>query len=107
MPNVLVIAVDADEGGAARHAAATRPRARADAKDEAFFAACGLTADAEFYERFLRLGAVITWCEGAGAGRVALLSNTRRADLAPRPGRARLRREPAGVRLRPVQVRLV
>jgi hypothetical protein len=66
IPNVLIIAIDgrrADEldveGGV------LWLRRRADAKDEAFFVRHGFTGTRDFYARFLRLSAVITWCEAA------------------------------------------
>ena len=66
VPNVVVVALDGDAADAFDVAAATRAiRARADAKDEAFFATRGFTGTREFYERYLRLGAVLTWCEQA------------------------------------------
>ncbi len=46
-------------------AAATILRARADARDEAFFQGRGLAGTRAFYDRYLRLGRVITWCETA------------------------------------------
>jgi hypothetical protein len=38
-------------------------RARADAKDEAFFTRRRFASTRDFYDRFLRLGAVVTWPE--------------------------------------------
>jgi hypothetical protein len=75
--NALLVAV---EGGAAEAldvTVTTRAlRARADMKDEAFFAGRGFEGTREFYERFLRLGAVVVWCEAAtGDARAALWSN--------------------------------
>jgi hypothetical protein len=76
VPNVVLVAIDgfAEEVDVA---AATRTlRARADAKDETFFAARGFDGTRGFYERFLRLGAVLVWCETATAdARVALWTN--------------------------------
>ncbi len=61
-------------------------RARADAKDDAFFAARGLETGRGFYERFLRLGAVIAWCEaGAGDARAALWTNRSARIPVPSP----------------------
>ena len=40
-------------------------RARADAKDEAFFTERGLEGTRGFYERYLRLGGVYVWAEQA------------------------------------------
>jgi hypothetical protein len=78
VPNALLLAASgkggADELGVADAARALR--ARADAKDEAFFASRGLAGTQQFYQRFLRLGAVFVWCEGAAAdARVALWRN--------------------------------
>jgi hypothetical protein len=58
-------------------AAATRAlRHRADAKDEAFFVSRGFEGTRGFYDRYLRLGAVVVWCEAAiGDARVAPWSN--------------------------------
>ena len=51
-------------------------RARADAKDEAFFTARGHDGSRGFYERYLRLGAVLVWCEGAvGEARATIWTN--------------------------------
>ena len=69
-------------------------RARADARDDAFFAAYGLTGTRAFNERFLRLGAVITWSEGAATAgdRAAIWSNaSARIALDPRATDACLR----------------
>ncbi len=95
VPNVLVIAVDADSATRLDVSAAARTlRARADAKDDAFFAAYGLTGTRAFNERFLRLGAVITWSEGAATAgdRAAIWSNaSARIALDPRATDACLR----------------
>jgi hypothetical protein len=60
--NVLVIAVE-DAGLAADGigAAIRTIRARADAKDEAFFTERGIDGSRVFWDRFLRLGAVMVW----------------------------------------------
>jgi hypothetical protein len=69
VPNVLVLAIDGGSAGELDVAGAARLlRARADARDDAFFAGHGLTGTRGFNERYLRLGDVITWCEGAAAG---------------------------------------
>lgn len=70
--------------------AATRSlRARADAKDEAFFVSRGFQGTRGFYERFLRLGAVLVWCErAAGDARATLWSN--RSARIETPSRAML-----------------
>ena len=66
VPNVLIVAIDgrdADEldveGGV------RRLRRRADEKDEGFFVRRGFAGTRDFYIRFLRLGAVVTWYERA------------------------------------------
>jgi hypothetical protein len=76
-PNVVLVAIDGDTPEALDVDAATRAlRSRADAKDEAFFAARGFDGTRAFYERYLRLGAVLVWCEAATAeARVALWIN--------------------------------
>ncbi|MGQ0608661.1 MAG: hypothetical protein ACT4OQ_09395 [Chloroflexota bacterium] len=76
-PNVVLLATEGDDAGATDVAAAARAlRIRADAKDEAFFAARGFDGTRAFYKRYLRLSAVLTWCEGAtGDARAALWTN--------------------------------
>ena len=76
-PNVVLLAIDGSTAEAVDVAAATRAlRARADAKDEAFFTARGHDGSRGFYERFLRLGAVVVWCEDAvGEARATLWTN--------------------------------
>jgi hypothetical protein len=91
VPNVLVVAIDGDTADALDVAATTRGlRARADAKDEAFFARRGFEGTREFYERYLRLAAVIMWCEGAtGDARAGLWRNlSARIALPERAARA-------------------
>lgn len=77
VPNALCIGIDGDAAGALDVAAAVRSlRGRADAKDEAFFTTRGFDGSRGFYARFLRLGAVVAWCEGApGGARTALWRN--------------------------------
>jgi hypothetical protein len=77
-PNALLVAVEGEGGAEAFDVtAATRAlRARADAKDEAFFTTRGFDGTRAFYERYLRLGAVLVWCEDAvGEARAALWTN--------------------------------
>jgi len=76
-PNAVLIAIEGDSAQAFDAAAATRSlRARADAKDEAFFTTRGFDGSRAFYQRFLRLGAVFVWCEkAAGDARATLWSN--------------------------------
>jgi hypothetical protein len=93
-PNVLLLAIDGDTATAVDVAAAARAlRARADDKDEAFFTARGHDGSRGFYERYLRLGAVVVWCEGGdgdaratlwtnGSARIALPDAAARACLA-------------------------
>jgi hypothetical protein len=76
-PNVVVVAVDGDSAaafdvGAAAHAL----REHSDARDETFFIGRGFAGSREFNQRYLRLGAVMVWAEGArGDARVALWPN--------------------------------
>jgi hypothetical protein len=90
-PNVLLVAIDGPTAEALDVAAATRAlRARADAKDETFFEKRGFEGTRGFYERFLRLSAVLVWCENAaGDARAALWTNrSARIALPERAGRA-------------------
>lgn len=94
VPNAVLVAIDGDRAQALDAAAATRAlRARADAKDEAFFANRGFTGTRGFYERYLRLGGVLAWCEGAaGDARAALWRNqSARIALPERAARACVR----------------
>jgi hypothetical protein len=71
-PNLLLVAVDDDVNGAVDIGAAVRAlRARADAKDEAYFAFRGIDGTRRFFEGILRLGGVIVWCETAAGDRRA------------------------------------
>jgi hypothetical protein len=91
VPNVLVIAMEGARASAHDTEAAVRAvRARADAKDEDFFTARGLAGTRGFYDRFLRLGAVIAWCEdGAGDERASAWTNaSARIPVPPRALRA-------------------
>ncbi|MFL5722598.1 MAG: hypothetical protein ACJ78H_04330 [Chloroflexota bacterium] len=76
-PNVLLLSIDADTAAGVDVRAATRAlRARADAKDEAFFTARGFDGTRGFYDRYLRLSAVLVWCERAtGEARASLWGN--------------------------------
>jgi hypothetical protein len=84
--NVLVICVEDPGAGALDVAGGIRRlRERADAKDEEFFQRRGFDGTRDFYHRFLRLGAVLVWAEGASAGqRVAAWENAS-ARIAPPP----------------------
>jgi hypothetical protein len=82
-PNVLMVAVEGDDAETLDVAATTRGlRARADRKDEAFFVDRGFDGSRGFYERYLRLGAVLVWCEGATAHARAALWTNRSARIA-------------------------
>ena len=87
VPNAVLVAIGGSAADALDVAAATSAlRSRADAKDEAFFARRGLDGARGFYERYLRLGGVLVWCEGAvGDARAALWIN--RSARIPLPER--------------------
>ncbi|MGH2379867.1 MAG: hypothetical protein ACRDG7_01450 [Candidatus Limnocylindria bacterium] len=87
-PNVVLLAIEGDGADAIDVGAATRAlRTRADAKDEAFFGSRGFDGTRGFYQRYLRLSAVLAWCEGAtGDARAALWTN--RSARIPLPERA-------------------
>lgn len=90
-PNVLLVALEDDDAGAIDVAADVRTlRGRADARDEAFFTARGVAGSRGFYDRFLRLSAVIVWCEaGVGDARAAAWHNpSARIPLPERATRA-------------------
>lgn len=76
-PNGVILAIEADNANEYDITAAVRTlRTRADAKDEALFSARGFSGARGFYERFLRLGSVIVWAEGAARdSRVSIWSN--------------------------------
>lgn len=66
VPNVVVIVGRADQGFPVDIGAAVRGiRARADAKDEAYFTRRAFEGTRQFYDRFLRLGAVVVWNRSA------------------------------------------
>jgi hypothetical protein len=82
-PNAVLLAIDGDSSAAFDVMAATRAlRARADAKDEDFFTRRGFAGTRGFYERYLRLGAVLVWCEGAAGDARATLWTNRSARIA-------------------------
>jgi hypothetical protein len=97
IPNLLVIAVEAEAADDLEVGAAIRRlRARADRKDDAFFAFRGIDGTRLFWDRFLRLGGVVAWCESAsgdlratawlnGSARIALTA----ATMGPLLGRLR------------------
>lgn len=62
-PNVLVLACDAVDARALDLSAAMATlRRRADAWDGTFFGTRGFDTRRAFYDRFLRLGALVAWC---------------------------------------------
>ena len=75
--NAVLLAIDGDTAAALDIDAIVRTfRSRADAKDEPFFAKRGLDGSRGFYERFLRLGGALVWCEAAvGDARASLWIN--------------------------------
>ncbi len=92
--NVVLLAIQGDRADAFDVAGATRAlRARADRKDEAFFVDRGFAGTRGFYERYLRLGAVLVWSESAvGDARASLWSNSSaRIAVPPRTARECLR----------------
>jgi hypothetical protein len=83
VPNAVLIAVDTASAQAVDVAGVTRAiRARADAKDEAFFTERGFAGTRGFYERYLRLGAVFVWAEKAVPDARATLWTNQSARIA-------------------------
>jgi hypothetical protein len=81
--NAVLLAIDGDTAAAIDFDAIVRTlRSRADAKDEPFFAKRGLEGSRGFYERFLRLGGVLVWCEAAAGDARASLWINRSARIA-------------------------
>ncbi|MEP6680769.1 MAG: hypothetical protein ABJB65_04755 [Chloroflexota bacterium] len=73
-PNAVLIAIEGDSADALDVAAATRRlRARADARDDAFFVRRGFKGGRDFNLRYRRLGGVVVWCEAAGANHRAAI----------------------------------
>jgi hypothetical protein len=87
-PNAVLVAIEGDRADAFDVTGAVRAlRARADARDEDFFTSRGLRGTRGFYERFLRLGSVLVWCEGAtGDARASAWAN--RSARIPAPEHA-------------------
>ena len=77
VPNAVLLALENGEAEATDAAAAARAlRDRADARDETYFATRGFKGTREFYERYLRLGGVVVWSDGAiGDARAATWDN--------------------------------
>ena len=95
VPNAVLIAIEGKTAEALDVTAATRAlRARADAKDEAFFVARGFDGTRAFYERYLRLGAVLVACEGAVDDAGAVDEARPRCGSIDRPGSPSPRRPP-------------
>ena len=81
--NAVLLAIDCDTAAAFDIDAIVRTlRSRADAKDEPVFTKQGLGGSRGFYERFLRLGGVIVWCEAAAGDTRANLWINRSARIA-------------------------
>jgi hypothetical protein len=76
-PNAVLFAVGGTSAAALDVPGATRLlRARADAKDEPFFAGRGFEGSRSFYDRYLRLGGVVVLAEaGVGEERASLWTN--------------------------------
>jgi hypothetical protein len=90
-PNLLLVCLGGTDAAAWDVAAAVRAlRAAADARDEAFLTRHGFANPRAFYDRFLRLGGVVTWAEAAeGAGRAgAWINRSARSALPDRALRA-------------------
>jgi hypothetical protein len=82
-PNAVLLAIEGVTAEAFDVEAATRAlRSRADAKDEEFFTHRGFAGTRAFYERYLRLGAVLVWCEGATGEAQAAVWTNRSARIA-------------------------
>jgi hypothetical protein len=93
------VAIEAGSAKALDVAAATSTlRARADARDDAFFLRRGFEGARAFYGRYLRLGAVLVWCEeAAGEARASVWTNrSARIALPEAAARACLARLRAG-----------
>jgi hypothetical protein len=93
IPNALLVAIGGDSAGALDVAGAARGlRSRADTKDPELFDGDGFRGPRDFYDRYLRLGGVITWCEAAADARTELwLNRSARIPLPERALRAALR----------------
>jgi hypothetical protein len=87
VPNAVLVALDGSSAEALDVAAATKAlRSKADAKEESFFVRRGLAGTRDFYERYLRLGGVLVWCEGA-AGEARAAPWVNRSARIPLPER--------------------
>jgi IS5 family transposase len=83
----VLAAIEGDSAAALDVDAAARLlRARADARDESFFAARGFDGTRAFYDRYLRLSAVLVFAEAAaGDARAAHWSNRSARHPLPDP----------------------
>jgi hypothetical protein len=86
-PNAVLVALEGRSAEALDVAAATKAlRSKADAKEEPFFIRRGLAGTRDFYERYLRLGGVVAWCE-SGAGEARAVPWVNRSARIPLPDR--------------------
>ncbi len=85
--NVLVVGIEGARADALDVASSVRAvRARADARDEAYLEARGVAGSRAFYDRFLRLGAVIAFAEdAAGDERASVWRNPSARIRVPEP----------------------
>jgi hypothetical protein len=82
VPNALLVAIEGASAEALDVSAAVLSlRARADAKDDAFFDRWGFDGSRGFYQLFLRLGAVLVWCEDAADDARAAMWTNRSARI--------------------------
>jgi hypothetical protein len=83
IPNVLIIAIGGRRPDELDVESGVRwLRRRADTKDESFFTRHGFAGTRDFYARFLRLSAVIAWCEAASGEAGASPWTNRSAHIA-------------------------
>ena len=90
VPNVVLLAADRPALAIEVAGAVRLLRARADDRDDVFFERSSVDSARSFYERFPRLGAVISWYdEGSGDERAELWANpSARIPLPDRAARA-------------------
>ena len=82
-PNALILALDAPPGGSPLVATAVRElRSLADARDAGFLERAGIASARDFYQRYLRLGAVLMWCPRASGDGAASAWINRSARIA-------------------------
>jgi hypothetical protein len=82
---ILIVGHEADASRVDIGAAVRAIRARADAKDEAYFARRGFQGTRQFYDRFLRLGAVLLWNGSGGDQRTTSWRNASARIAVPEP----------------------